>query len=669
MRAKASREFDMEEHGSIRKLQIRKRNSSYNKTQEPNIRDELDNAFLLVVLYMVQGIPLGLSMGSMPFLLRSTMSYTKIGIFTLAAYPYSFKLLWSPLVDTIYFRSIGRRKSWILPLQTISAAIMIFCGSWIESRLKAADAVGVTALFFILVLLAATQDIAVDGWALTLLSKNNVGYAATCQTVGMNIGYFTSFTVFLALSDPEFCSSYLGTAPGVPMVTLSGYMQFWGYVYLVVTAAVALFKNENSSRGTSGNGSGVSTPSSLKNSTKKNKKNLTNAVGKDNGMNGVEEDNARAPKGITPARRRSQRLAALNAAADSMPRSPFESKRTITTSRRGSSQSFIPSVTVDIHGHGVNSLNGVESGLGGSLETVEEIPPGDGNIVEASQIETEEQEQEEEDLREAYAQLWRVVNLPSVRLLAILLMIARLGVLPAETAGPLKLLEKGVSKEALAGLVLVEFPIELLVAVVSGRWAASTHPLRPYFTGYKLRLFLAGAVTTVVYYFPVGASSVADAPGSFAMLGILGVASSIASTLMFTALGDFFNRISDPLMGGAYLTLLNTLANVGVVVPKLAVFAAMDLFTARRCASKAGEGQWLSSTEAVCGPASAAGKDDGGCIGAGGSCVIVRDGFFVLAYGSVVLGVGIGIWMHRTLKKLEATPASEWRAPSSTKKV
>ena len=45
----------------------------------------------------------------------------------------------------------------------------------------------------------------------------------------------------------------------------------------------------------------------------------------------------------------------------------------------------------------------------------------------------------------------------------------RLGVLPAEQAAPLKLLEKGVSKEALAGLVLLEFPCELLSAVLAGR--------------------------------------------------------------------------------------------------------------------------------------------------------------------------------------------------------
>ena len=49
----------------------------------------------------------------------------------------------------------------------------------------------------------AAQDIAVDGWALTLLPPAHIEYASTCQTLGMNTGYFTSFTVFLAASNPE----------------------------------------------------------------------------------------------------------------------------------------------------------------------------------------------------------------------------------------------------------------------------------------------------------------------------------------------------------------------------------------------------------------------------------------------------------------------------------
>ena len=74
----------------------------------------------------------------------------------------------------------------------------------------------------------------------------------------------------------------------------------------------------------------------------------------------------------------------------------------------------------------------------------------------------------------------------------------RLGMLPAEQAAPLKLLEKGVSKEALAGLVLLEFPCELASAVLAGRWASSPTPFNPFMLGYKIRLVMAAAVTLVV---------------------------------------------------------------------------------------------------------------------------------------------------------------------------
>ena len=36
---------------------------------------------------------------------------------------------------------------------------------------------------------AKLQDIAVDGWALTMLRKENVGYAATTNAMGQTLGY------------------------------------------------------------------------------------------------------------------------------------------------------------------------------------------------------------------------------------------------------------------------------------------------------------------------------------------------------------------------------------------------------------------------------------------------------------------------------------------------
>jgi PAT family acetyl-CoA transporter-like MFS transporter 1 len=57
--------------------------------------------------------------------MQSTMTLTQIGLFSLAAYPYSFKLFWSPVIDSLFIPRMGRRKSWIVPLQLASGALMV----------------------------------------------------------------------------------------------------------------------------------------------------------------------------------------------------------------------------------------------------------------------------------------------------------------------------------------------------------------------------------------------------------------------------------------------------------------------------------------------------------------------------------------------------------------
>ena len=210
------------------------------------------NFLLLCLLYFLQGIPMGLAMGSVPFLLKSHFSYGQIGIFSLAAYPYSLKLLWSPIVDAVWSRRFGRRKSWITPIQTISGVSLIWLGKSIDKMMVAAgehEGAGVwsfTAWWFLLVLLCATQDIAVDGWAISLLSLPNLSYASTAQTVGLTAGSFLSHTVFLALNAPDFANRWFRTAPQEQgLVTLGGYMEFWGWVYLIVTFGLVILKKED----------------------------------------------------------------------------------------------------------------------------------------------------------------------------------------------------------------------------------------------------------------------------------------------------------------------------------------------------------------------------------------------------------------------------------------
>lgn len=132
-------------------------------------RQDRRNFLLLVLLYFLQGIPMGLASGSVPFLLKTHLSYGQIGVFSLASYPYSLKLLWSPIVDAVWSPVLGRRKSWIMPIQLCSGFGMLYLGSRIKEMMVAAgasDGSGVWAFtwwWFFLVFLCATQDIAVDG--------------------------------------------------------------------------------------------------------------------------------------------------------------------------------------------------------------------------------------------------------------------------------------------------------------------------------------------------------------------------------------------------------------------------------------------------------------------------------------------------------------------------
>lgn len=205
------------------------------------------NVLLLLFLYILQGIPLGLA-GSMPMVLQNKgISYKQQAVFSLVFWPFSLKLLWAPIVDSAYFKSFGRRKTWLVPTQYLIGVFMLILSLkidyYIETKIPQVSVLTIT--FFALNFLAATQDVAVDGWALTMLSKHNRGYASTCNSVGQTAGYFLGNVVFLALNSPDFCNKYLRSQPATTgVVTLAGFLWFWGIVFLATTTLVLIFKKE-----------------------------------------------------------------------------------------------------------------------------------------------------------------------------------------------------------------------------------------------------------------------------------------------------------------------------------------------------------------------------------------------------------------------------------------
>ena len=283
-------------------------NNNHPDSGLPNPADHDDrfNYALLLALYTLQGIPMGLS-ASIPFLIQqkvqmlaasvhhanvaaaaadaaagvvntaasssssnslaelTKIAYNAQAIFALCSWPFSLKLLWAPIVDACFSKRFGRRKSWLVPIQLIAGLLMVGGSGYVEQELglentassntvvDAANSMnvrGVTFFFFTLYFLMATQDIAVDGWALTMLSRKNRGKGPICNSIGQNIGYFLSYVGFLALNDVDSSENLwrpllrMKSQPGTGLVSLGGFVRFMGGFMLVITVLVGLFKKE-----------------------------------------------------------------------------------------------------------------------------------------------------------------------------------------------------------------------------------------------------------------------------------------------------------------------------------------------------------------------------------------------------------------------------------------
>jgi len=194
----------------------------------PTMQGEYVNVALLILLYTLQGIPMGLC-GFVSLEVKSIFkdSFSEQGTFMFAYYPFSLKLLWAPLVDTWYSERLGRRKTWMVPAQFAIGLLFLLLAPRIDDLFEARDVMTLTCAFFTIYFLCATQDIAVDGWALTMLRPENSGYAATCNAVGQTLGSVIGLMV-----------------PMGRVMSLETFLSVCGTVFLATTVVVAAFKRE-----------------------------------------------------------------------------------------------------------------------------------------------------------------------------------------------------------------------------------------------------------------------------------------------------------------------------------------------------------------------------------------------------------------------------------------
>uniref|UniRef100_A0A182TB03 Major facilitator superfamily associated domain-containing protein n=1 Tax=Anopheles maculatus TaxID=74869 RepID=A0A182TB03_9DIPT len=440
------------------------------KHEKSDLRGDWGNIAILFFLYLLQGIPIGLA-SAIPMLLQNRgASYKQQAEFSFAHWPFSLKLLWAPIVDSLFWKRFGRRKSWLIPTQYLIGIFMLILSlhvnRWLgaESTPNAEDHSNVESststlnipllslIFFMLNFLAATQDIAVDGWALTMLKRCNVGHASTCNSVGQTAGYFLGYVAFMALESAEFCNSYLRSEPASEgLVNLSGYLWFWGLVFLVTTTLVALGKRE-----------------------------------------------------------------------------------------------LAPSID---HGH---------------------------------------EEHLELDIKQTYRLLVDIMKMKPILTLVAILLTAKAGFAACDAVTSLKLIDAGVPKDKLALLVVPLVPLQIVLPLAISKYTAGTRPMEVYLKAIPYRIALTLTAAGIVWITPAIIQN-HHVPYYYYILLLTNYGLyQIALYSMFVAVMAFFARISDPAVGGTYMTLLNTLSNLGGNWPTTVVLWLVDYVTWRRCSNADG---------------------------------------------------------------------------------
>jgi PAT family beta-lactamase induction signal transducer AmpG len=135
------------------------------------------------LLSFASGLPLGLVWYAIPDWMRDIgVDIRVVGLLTLAQAPWSFKVVWSPLMDRYVPPFWGRRRGWMAVTQIVLAVLVLL----LAGAGQRPDAIWVVgALAFAIAIASASQDIAIDAYAVEVLRTEEQGAA-----VGARLAFY-----------------------------------------------------------------------------------------------------------------------------------------------------------------------------------------------------------------------------------------------------------------------------------------------------------------------------------------------------------------------------------------------------------------------------------------------------------------------------------------------
>jgi PAT family beta-lactamase induction signal transducer AmpG len=149
--------------------------------------------FWISVLYFAEALPFGVAYDVWPVYFRlHGVSLAEIGLMSLLSLPWTLKLLWAPLVDRY-----GARQHWI----TVCLALLSATALAIMTQDASQPSLLLWGLLFLFTTASATQDIAIDAYAVDVATPQDVGSINGTRVSAGRIGLLVSGGGMLFLAE------------------------------------------------------------------------------------------------------------------------------------------------------------------------------------------------------------------------------------------------------------------------------------------------------------------------------------------------------------------------------------------------------------------------------------------------------------------------------------
>ena len=152
---------------------------------------------ICVMLGFTSGLPLFILYNLLSAWLKAEQVDLKsIGLFAMVGFPYTWKFLWSPLMDRFRFPLLGRRRGWMFFTQL---ALLATIGMGFYSPVT--DLTIIVFLAGLVAFLSASQDIVIDAYRREMLSDREQGSGTALFVNAYKMSTLVPGSLSLILSD------------------------------------------------------------------------------------------------------------------------------------------------------------------------------------------------------------------------------------------------------------------------------------------------------------------------------------------------------------------------------------------------------------------------------------------------------------------------------------